>query len=362
LHTWTFILERKSHKIEFWDSKISGKKKLALDDNVLKNAKDTDNFYYMFKLEGYNFSIMQKSDDKYEIRINDRLFTELMRQERSGQLEREKEEYLKKKQKEKKKKNNNNDDDYYKRAMKYNGENYFEGEEMYDIEEQRKRLEEFERKKQKEKKQNNFDDDDGYQENKNTNRNKDSQNFVLDAKTVNINRMIICNIKDIFDNDNFQEGGGNILDLNWNNNNNNDNNNNYNQNNNQNNFMQESMFNNGNPNNNNNYNKKILESNPDYYLNQMNNNLNNAKNPHNQAVLDQFFDLTNNNGGGNNNNNNNNNNNMSYNFNNQYGNNNNINESNNNYNMQFQNNNFSNQNNNNGNNNNFDDDFNPFDD
>lgn len=57
-----------------------------------------------------------------------------------------KEDYLKKKEKEKKK--NRNEDDYYKRAMKYNGENYVEGEEdMYNIEEQRKRLEEFERRK-----------------------------------------------------------------------------------------------------------------------------------------------------------------------------------------------------------------------
>ena len=47
---------------------------------------------------------MQKSDDKYEIRVNDRLFTELMRQERSGQLQREKEEYQKKSKKKKRKK------------------------------------------------------------------------------------------------------------------------------------------------------------------------------------------------------------------------------------------------------------------
>ena len=47
----------------------------------------------------------------------------------------------------------------------------------------------------------------------------------------------------------------------------------------------------------------------------MANNLNNAKNPHNQAVLDQFFDLTNNNNNNNNNINYNNqqNNNMNYN-------------------------------------------------
>ena len=74
----------------------------------------------------------------------------LLKDERSGKLKKEKDEYLKKKEKEKKKNNSNNNktDDYYKRAMKYNGENYVEGEEdLYNIEEQRKRLEEFEKKK-----------------------------------------------------------------------------------------------------------------------------------------------------------------------------------------------------------------------
>ena len=153
LHTWTFVLQGNSHRIDFWDSRISGKKKLALDGHELKKAKDTDNFYYLFKIDGYNFCIVQKSDEKFEIRINNRDFSELLRDERIGKLQREKEEYYKKKERENKKSNNynnkNKNDDYYKRAMKYNGEGYFEGEEeMYDIEAQRKRLEEFEKKKQ----------------------------------------------------------------------------------------------------------------------------------------------------------------------------------------------------------------------
>ena len=364
MHTWTFILEDRSHRIDFWDSRISGKKKLALDGNELKLVKDTDNFYFAFKIDGYNFIVFQKSDEQFEIKINNRVFSDLLRDERNGNLQREKENYLKRKDKDKdKKKNNRNEDDYYKRAMKYNGDNYFEGDEIYDIEEQRKRLEEFEKKKREKeklsnKKVNNYNDD--FNGNKGNNGKK---NFILDVKTVNQNRMIISKLNDIFGKDDFQDGD-NLFELNWKNDN--DNNNNFNQNNNnQDNFMKESMFNN-NYRNNNNYNKNILDSNPDYYLNQMTNNLNNAKNPHNQAVLDQFFDLTNNNYNSNNNNN--------MNFNN--------NSNNNNFNMQFQNNNYSNQNNtnnmmpnnfmqnnmmqnnqvgNNGNNN-YNDDFNPFDD
>jgi hypothetical protein len=180
LHTWTFNLKGKSHRIDFWDSRISGKKKLALDGNELKKAKDIDNFYYPFIIDGYNFTIIQKSDEKFEIQINNRNFTDLLKDERIGKLQRDKEEYYKKKGKENKKNNykNKNEDDYYKRAMKYNGEDYFEGEEeMYDIEEQRKRLEEFEKKKQEKfkensKKNNYNDDDDAFYDNKNRNNGK----------------------------------------------------------------------------------------------------------------------------------------------------------------------------------------------
>ena len=78
-------------------------------------------------------------------------------------------------------------------------------------------------------------------------------------------------------------------------------------NNNDNNINQNSIYNNNQGNNN--YDKKILDTNPDFYLKQMAHNMNNAKNLHNQAVLNQFFDLTNNN------------NNYSMNFNNQQNNN-----------------------------------------
>ena len=163
-------MEGKSHRIDFWDSRISGKKKLAYDGNELKTVKDTDNFYYTFKIDGYNIIVYQKSDEKYEIKINNKLFSDLLRDERNGNLQRERENYLKRKDKDKekdKKKNIRNEDDYYKRAREYNGDGYFEGDEIYDIEEQRKRLEEFEKKKKEKeklnnKKGNNNDDDDDY--------------------------------------------------------------------------------------------------------------------------------------------------------------------------------------------------------
>ena len=296
-----------------------------MDNNVIKTVKDTDNFYYIFKIDGYNFSIVQINDDKYEIKINNKNFSDLIKEERNGKLQREKEEYLKKKDKDKRKNNHKNDYNYSKRV---------EDDELYeDIELQKKLFEEFEKKKQDKIRENerinNENNNDNLYGNKN-NRKK----FVLDAKTVNVNRMIISNLNDIFGN-NYQNGyednNSNLFELDMKNNNNN-----YN------------VYNN-------NQNYENYNKNPEYYLNQMTNNLNNAKNPHNQAVLDQFFDFTNNN---NNNNINYNNSNNNYNMGIE---NNNIN----NYNMGMQNNNnYSNKNNflQNGNNNNFDDDFNPFDD
>lgn len=348
MHSWIFKLKSKSHRINFWDSRISGKKKLSIDDKILDFKEECEHYKYTFKIEDYTFTLKQIGDDKFKLDINSKDFMDLMKEERAGVFQRKKNEYLGSKEKEKKKNNfNNREDDYYKRAMKYNGENYFEGEEdMYDIEEQRKRLEEFERKKKKI----NSEDDDFYDSKKPKNGNK----FILDSKTVNSNRMIICNLRNIFE----DEVQGDEFDFRWDNGD--DNNFNFNQNkNNRNNYMQDSMFNdnnnNNNGNNNPNYDKKILENNPDYYLNQMNNNLNNANNPHNQAILNQFLNFNDQNHNNNNNPNN---------YNTQFQNNdiNNNNMNNNNFNnMQFQNNNFSGQNNQNGNNK-YDDDFNPFDD
>ena len=347
MHSWIFKLKSKLHRVDFWDSRLSGKKKLSLDDAVLDFKEECKCYKYSFQIEEYNFTLKQISDEKFKLEINSKDFMDLMKEERSGEFQRKKKEYLGSKEKEKKKNNfNNREDDYYKRALKYNGENYLEGEEdMYDIEKQRKRLEEFERKK---KKINNEDDDDFYDSKKMNNGNK----FILDDKTVNSNRMIICNLKNIFG----DEVQGDEFNFRWDNGD--DNNFNFNQNNNnRNNYMQDSMFNDkiiNNINGNNpNYDKKILESNPDYYLNQMNNNLNNSNNTHNQVILNQFLNF----------NDQNDNNKNPYNNNTQFQNNiNNNNMNSNNFNnMQFQNNNFSGQNNQNGNNK-YDDDFNPFDD
>ena len=121
---------------------------------MLKLVKDTDNFHYEFKISDFIFILYQKSEDKFELKINNKLFADLIKEERTGKLDKEREEALKKKNKENKREHQN-EDDYYKRAMKYNGDNYAEGDEdFYNVEQQRIMLEEFERKKKRKNERN----------------------------------------------------------------------------------------------------------------------------------------------------------------------------------------------------------------
>lgn len=298
-----------NHKVEYWDSRISGKKKLAVDGKVLTLAKDADNFTFHFKIGEYFFVVLQNEDEKPKLLINNRDFNVILKDERTGKLQKENENYNKNKKSEIKKNIGTSETDYYKRALKYNGDNYVEGNdgEIYDIEEQRKRLEEFEKKKEKEneeKKRRNKINSDNDKINKNNDINKKQENkklkFVLNNETVRKNKMIIQNIDNIFDDDNLLDLNG--IDFNQNNNN-------YNN--------QDNMLNN---------------NNNDYNFGQMNNVINN--NQKNQDVVNQFLSNMENN-------------NNDYNFNNDYNNN--------------GNNNYMNPNEINKNNN-YNDDFNPFDD
>ena len=277
-----------------------------------------DNFYFNFKLGEYNFLVIQNEDEKPKLTINNRDFNDILKDERTGKLDRDKKNYLKTSKNEPKRNNNSSESEYYKRALKYNGENYVEGNdgEIYDIEEQRRRLEEFERKKQKENeekkkknKSNIYHDDNNKNSNIDKNKEKKYLNFVLDNETVRKNQNIIQNINNIFDDDNLLD----LNDIDFNQIANNLNGN----------LKQNNLF----DNNNNNYD-----------FGQMNKDINNGNN---QNVINQFLSNMENNN--------------NFNFDNGFNNN-----DNNNYNNQniININQIQNQNNNN----NYNDDFNPFDD
>ena len=176
-----------------------------------------------------------------------------MREERSGILDKKRQKYLR---------NQNNENIY-----------------DIDIKEQKRLLEEFERKKRKEKEKekehiNNFYLSDELKDSlKNKSKNN---NFILDDKTVNKNRLIICNIDNIFDSDNEDDDEINMNDFTWDNNTNNMN----------------MLNNNGNKDNISYNNANKIEINSNISINQINNNITNL---HNQNVINQFFDFTNNN-------------------------------------------------------------------
>ena len=251
--------------MEFWDSRLSGKKKLSLDENQLILVKDQEHFYHQFKIGDYTFSL-NHYDTNTELLINDKNFKQLMKEERSGILDKEKQKHLRKQ---------NHKDIYNNKDYELSDENIYD----VDIKEQKRILEEFERKKKKEKEQvKNFYLNDE-QMNKVVHNHKN--NFVLDDKTVNKNRLIICNIENIFDSGDENEDNDefNINDFTWDNN-----------------TVKLNTFNN-NENNIPNFTQNKIEINSNININQINNNINNI---HNQNVINQFFDFTKNNTNNNN--------------------------------------------------------------
>ena len=187
-----------NHKVDYWDSRLSGKKKLAVDGKVLSLTKDLDNYIFNFKIGEYNCIVIQNEDQKPIFKINNRDFNDLIQDERTGKLNKEREKHSKNRKPEPKRINGSSESDYYQRALKYNGENYVEGNdgEIYDIEEQRRRLEEFERKKEKENEEKNKKNRKNINVNEDNHNNKEKKylKFVLDNETVKKNQKIILNI------------------------------------------------------------------------------------------------------------------------------------------------------------------------
>ena len=113
------------HKMEFWDSKLSGKKKFALDSRIIYFKQFDDDVFFVFKfMIGFNtITINQIGEDAFDVRFDGRRFKDLVAQERRGTLqkkERENRIYAEQKKIQ---------DEYYNRALTYNGKDYYEGKE-----------------------------------------------------------------------------------------------------------------------------------------------------------------------------------------------------------------------------------------
>ncbi len=89
LHTWEFYLKGKYNKIEFWDSRLSGKKKIAVNCNVIvENNKSVAIFNYSFRIDDYFFNLIQLTDNDYELRINNNLFQDIIKYQQSKNTQR----------------------------------------------------------------------------------------------------------------------------------------------------------------------------------------------------------------------------------------------------------------------------------
>ena len=87
MHTWDFILKGSHNKIELWDSRLSGKKKLAHNGNVIvENNNSIAVFNYSFQLDSYYFNLVQINSTDYDLKINGHFFKEIMADEKAGKF------------------------------------------------------------------------------------------------------------------------------------------------------------------------------------------------------------------------------------------------------------------------------------
>ena len=62
------------HKVQLCHSKLSGKKKLIIDDEVIIENKTKKLFNNYFQIESYEFNLVEKADSKYDIIVNEESF------------------------------------------------------------------------------------------------------------------------------------------------------------------------------------------------------------------------------------------------------------------------------------------------
>ena len=95
-HVWRFILDGINHRIDFWDSKLSGKKKLSVDNKLLAyDESGCSQFLCIFKIPPHIFKLKQKLEDKYSLSIDNYKFSALKAEEAKGNLKKLIEESMK---------------------------------------------------------------------------------------------------------------------------------------------------------------------------------------------------------------------------------------------------------------------------
>ena len=78
--------------MEFWDSKLSGKKKLALDSKVLVYNQFDDDFYfaYTFCIGYTTINIVQIDEDRFDVLFDGNRFSDLYALEKAKKQNKQK--------------------------------------------------------------------------------------------------------------------------------------------------------------------------------------------------------------------------------------------------------------------------------
>ena len=118
MYTWEFLLKKHYYKVEFWDSKLSGKKKLAINSNVITEIENNCAiFNYSFQLDSYFFNLVQLTDTEYDLKINNIFFKEIINYEISGELKKAKIKRESERDKEKDSKNDNSEENIFGQSL-----------------------------------------------------------------------------------------------------------------------------------------------------------------------------------------------------------------------------------------------------
>ena len=82
LFIWEFELEGTSHRIELYDSRWSGKKKIIRNGRIECEVVEPNSFFRSFDLGGHNCTVIQYGD-KFELRFDNQSFSHLLNIERN---------------------------------------------------------------------------------------------------------------------------------------------------------------------------------------------------------------------------------------------------------------------------------------
>jgi len=77
-HTWLFEINGEKHRLDFFDSRVSEKKKVTHNGvDILKTKQKAAVFNYSFTVKGQTLNVLHIGDRKYDLRINTKSFQHL---------------------------------------------------------------------------------------------------------------------------------------------------------------------------------------------------------------------------------------------------------------------------------------------